>query len=76
MAKTTAMGRPAIFVRKDGPKCVRTGPLTVDGSKRFEMARQRLGKLAGWPPEKVSDSDVVEYLVRGDVPTKQYLGTV
>lgn len=76
MVKKTAMGRPAIFVPKDGPKCVRTGPLTMDGGKRFEMARQRLGVLAGWQPEKVSDSDVVEYLVRGEDNSKQYLGTV
>ncbi len=76
MVKKTGMGRPAIFVPKDGTKCVRTGPLTKDGTKRFEMARQRLGQLAGWPAEKVSDSDVVEFLVRGEAPTKVYLGLV
>lgn len=76
MEKKNGMGRPAIFVPKDGPKSVRTGPLTLDGSKRFEMARQELGLLAGWPAEKVSDSDVVEFLVRGKSATKVYLGTV
>lgn len=71
MAKTPG-GRPTIFTPKDGEP-VRAQALTITGSKRFEAARRRLAKLAGWEPEQVSDADTVEFMARGETDTLKYL---
>ncbi len=59
------MGKPAIFHPKDG-KPVRSGPLTKSGTKKFEEARKRLAKIAGWPLHRVSDGDTIIYLAIGE----------
>jgi len=56
-------GKPAIFRPKDG-KPVRAGALTALGTRLFDAARSELKKLSKWP-RRVSDGDVIDYLVRG-----------
>ena len=42
--------------------------LSPPGLKAFEKARRRLQRLAAWP-KPPSNSDVVEYLSRGEAAT-------
>lgn len=70
---TPATGRESLFRGKKGGDRVQ-GVLTPRGSRRFEAARARLGRLINKDPEKVSDADVIEYLARGDEETKKVLG--
>ena len=37
------------------------------------MYRKRLAELAKWPVEKVSDGEVIEFIIRGEVSTKLVL---
>lgn len=69
----SVMGRASIFRDKKGGSRVQ-GVMTPIGSRAFEQARQRLGKLASVEKEKVSDADTIEYLARGETATKKYLG--
>jgi hypothetical protein len=64
-------GQPAIFKNKTGDRV--QGGLTPRGSIRFELARRRLAKLAGWDYEEVSDADTIEFLALGEALTKDYL---
>lgn len=76
MAKTAKpeakqMGRPTVF-KKDGPDV--HGKISAAAAEKFEMYRKRLAVLAAWPPEKrVSDGDVIEFIIRGEVSTKLVL---
>jgi hypothetical protein len=63
------MGRPSVFDPKDGTRY--QGVMTKVGSKRFESARKELAALAGL--KRVSDADVMEFLVRGRASTEAYL---
>lgn len=73
MAKPTNRGgRPSIFGSKDGGERIQ-GVLTPVGSVRFNQARQRLAKIAGWEPEDVSDADTAEFLARGEAATIKLL---
>lgn len=65
------MGHPAIFPGKTGDRV--QGGLTPIGSTKFEQARRRLARLAGWEFESVSDADVIEFLARGDEATTKFL---
>ena len=65
-------GQPSIFRNKKGGDRLQ-GIVTPEGSRRFEMARRRLAKLAGREVEHVSDADVIEFLVRGDEATRAEL---
>lgn len=65
-------GRASIFRDKKGGSRVQ-GIMTPVGSKRFEQARRRLGKLADRETEHVSDADTIEYLARGESETVKYL---
>lgn len=65
-------GRPTIFGPKS-PVCRYQGTTSEDGSMFFEQARARLAALVGWEPQKVGDGDVMEYLARGEVRTREYL---
>lgn len=65
-------GQPSIFRNKQGGDRVQ-GNITPIGSRRFEQARARLGRLAGWECERVSDADVIEYLARGEADTVAYI---
>jgi len=59
---------PLIFGPRKNPKhAVHAYGLTDAGGRAFEAARKRLGKLSGF--KKVADSDVVEYLARGEDET-------
>jgi hypothetical protein len=53
------------------------GILTKEAGKRFELARKALERLytdvIGRAPTVVSDSDVIEFLARGDKATRKYL---
>jgi hypothetical protein len=65
-------GRRSIFGTKvDGARV--QGVLTKPGSKKFEDARRRLGHLAGYEPEQVSDGDTIEFLAIGERATLAHL---
>lgn len=64
-------GRPTIFGARDGD--VVRGRLTKHGTARITAARRRLAQLAGWEAEAVLDSDVVEFLARGEKETVKFL---
>lgn len=69
-----ALTGKSVFVGKvKGKEFRRQGLLTPEGSGDFELARERLAKLVGWPPDSVSDGDTMEYLARGDKDTRAYL---
>lgn len=69
------MGRPTMF-KKDGPDV--HGRISKDASVKFEQRRGVLATLyttvkgAPWKG-KISDGDVIEYLIRGDVSTRLVL---
>jgi hypothetical protein len=68
VSKTTKkMGRPTLFP-KDGPDV--HGRISEAAGKKFELKRTQLAKLSGWPIEKLSDGDVIEFIIRGEVSTK------
>lgn len=69
-------GRASIFRGKEhGTRIV--GIITERGATAFEMSRARLSALfanvMGEKPTHVSDADVIEYLTRGEEPTRRYL---
>lgn len=66
------MARPAIF-RGKLPENNVHGMLTKDGAKAFAARRRELAALVDWKPARVSDGDVIEFLARGEKPTKAYL---
>lgn len=66
------MGRPSIFTPKDGDQTIRAIALTTVGQRLFNAARGRLRTLAKWTGH-VSDADTIEYLVRGEQATKDFL---
>jgi hypothetical protein len=70
--KGPATGRQSIFRDKIGGDRVQ-GVITPAGSRRFEIARSKLAKLAGREVEQVSDADVIEFLARGEANTREYL---
>ncbi len=65
------MGRPCIFPNKTVR--LTAASVTAVGASRFEVARKRLAKLAGWDWTDVSDGDVTEALARGWDATAQFL---
>lgn len=70
------MGRHSIFRGKmDGVRV--QGILTKAAGKKFDQARKALEKLVvevrGEAPTVVSDSDVIEFLARGEKDTREYL---
>lgn len=65
------MGRPTVF-KKDGPDV--HGRISAAAGEKFEMYRDRLSALAKWPVDKrISDGDVIEFIIRGEVSTKLVL---
>lgn len=56
----TKMGRPTLF-KKDGPDV--HGRISKKAGIAFERLRKRLARREGWPVEKVSDGDVVEFII-------------
>ncbi len=70
--KKKQMGRPTMFP-KDGRDV--HGRLSKSVEANFEVHRKKLAKLyqevkgEAWPA-KVSDGDVINYLLRGDVSTR------
>jgi len=65
-------GRPSIFGSKTNGTRLQ-GVITAAGSVRFNEARARLAKIAGWEPENVSDADVIEFMARGEKATRAFL---
>lgn len=67
-----AMGRPTMF-KKDGPDV--HGRVSKAAAEKFELARKKLAKIyrevegVEWKG-KISDGDVIEFLIRGDVSTR------
>ncbi len=61
MAKKAVGGRPAIYGPKDSTVQVRS--ITKVGARLMNTARTVVRKVSKWPG-KVSDADVVEYLLR------------
>ena len=47
--------------------------ITAHGKLEMEAKRQQLAALVGWLPWQVSDTDVVEYAMRGHDKTVAYL---
>lgn len=66
------MGRPAVFRKKLAENNIHAR-MTAEGSRLFEQARARLATIVDWKPARVSDSDVLEYLARGEKATRAYL---
>lgn len=64
------MGRPTIF-KKDGPDV--HGRISAASAAKFELYRKRLAELAKWPIDKVSDGEVIEFIIRGEVSTRLVL---
>lgn len=66
------IGRPSIFPGKDyaHPRKIR---MTPEGAAQMNLARTRLANLVGWKVVDVSDSDVVEFLARGEAKSIAYL---
>lgn len=66
------MGRPTMF-KKDGPDV--HGRISDSASTKFELARKKLATIykgvkgEAWKG-KISDGDVIEYLIRGEVSTR------
>jgi len=76
MAKTLKLkaqrGRPSIF--RDKEDGVRVQAVISKASGRlFEASRKRLAELAGREIEHTSQADVIEFLLRGEKATKDYL---
>lgn len=69
---TKQTGRPSIFGPKDGTQRIYASGLTKRGAQLFKAAKARLKKLAKWPGT-VSDGDAIEYLVRGEDESAEYL---
>jgi hypothetical protein len=69
------VGRPTIFTPKDrhDPDLKIRAEVTVEGKRLFGLARLRLANLAGWPVDRISAADTIEYLVRGDEETRRYI---
>jgi hypothetical protein len=65
-------GRPTIFGSKNGGRRA-SGLISRIGALRFEEARQRLAKLAGWEDRAVSDGETIDYLARGEKATREFL---
>lgn len=63
----------AIFPGKDYKRPIRAGSMTMEGHHAFEAARTRLAVYVGRKATTVSDADVIEYLVRGEMVTIDYL---
>jgi cobalamin biosynthesis protein CobD/CbiB len=73
MAKLPVTGRESLFRGKAGGDRVQ-GVITPIGSRRFEAARARLGRMVGRDAERVSDADVIEFLARGEEESRKVLG--
>lgn len=58
-----AMGRPTLY-KKDGPDV--HGRISKTGGKVFEKMRRILKRQTKWPG-KISDGDVVEFILRGGI---------
>jgi len=63
LARPAGRGRPVIYSPKDGERV--QGRLTKRGSEKFERTRRHMQQEFG--VQKVSDADVIDYLVRGQV---------
>lgn len=64
MPKKAKGGRPVIYGPKNDKRgTVRALALTREGRTMFEDWRRQVKRLNRWPG-KVSDADVIEYLVR------------
>lgn len=65
--------QPGVVIFRNRPPTPEGPEGTPVSSVRFELARQRLAKLAGVEVEQVQDPDVREYLNLGEVATREYL---
>lgn len=65
-------GPRVIFRPKNRKRSMRIY-LTDIGHLRMDRARLALSDLTGWPVRDVSNSEVSEYLARGDAETRAYL---
>jgi len=72
MSKRSNMGRPSLFRDKRGGSRIQ-GVITKIGAERFELHRARLATIAKRDQKLISDADVIEYLARGEVATRDYL---
>ena len=70
------MGRWSIFPDTNGGQRFQ-GVLTKEGGREFEKQRKRLRlvcrEVMGRAPTRVSDANTVEFLARGELPTRTYL---
>ena len=73
MAPKPTTGRASLFRGKEGGDRVQ-GVLTRAGSTAFAHQKQKLGRLVGKDPEKLSDADVIEFLALGEEETCRRLG--
>lgn len=70
----SSMGRPAVF-RNKVPENNVHGRLTLEGQRYFDLARKTLARMIDWKPERIGDSDVIEFLARGEKNTRAYLAS-
>jgi hypothetical protein len=66
------MGRPTVFRNKPPANDVH-GRLTDEGWRLLQEARRTLAKLVDWKPDKITDSDAIEFALRGEKNTRAYL---
>lgn len=70
--RNSNMGRPSLFRDKKGGRRIQA-LITRRACERFEEHRIDLATLARRPRAKISDADVVEYLVIGKVAMREHL---
>lgn len=61
MSKKSVGGRPAIYSPKDGKVQIRA--ITKEGSRILDKARKLVKQATRWPG-KVSDGDVIDFVLR------------
>ncbi len=71
MTPAPQTGRPSLFRNKDRLRR-RTGYLSKDGHTRFDAAKRRIAGIVKWAVADISDSDVVEFLARGEAASVAY----
>jgi hypothetical protein len=76
MAKRNGnMGRPSVFRNKAGGRRLQA-LVTRQALQFFERHRKTLAQLTDRDPRSLTDADVVEYALRGEANTRDYIAGV
>ena len=71
MTPAPKTGRPSLFRYKDRTR-PRKGYFSKEGHRGVDQAKSRVSHLVGWPVTAISDSDVLEFLARGEKASLKY----